>query len=111
MPGLLGFRTLEAVIESGTNAVDISFFPEDPFRLEDRAREKGGTAVVDCMARTTGYTCAAVAELLLDGSFARRGVCPPEYAGAEGACFHKVLAYREERNVRDACASGEGAGA
>ncbi|HFE52253.1 MAG TPA: saccharopine dehydrogenase, partial [Bacteroidetes bacterium] len=30
------------------SAVDISFFPEDPFALDGLAREKGATTVVDC---------------------------------------------------------------
>jgi lysine 6-dehydrogenase len=48
VPGFMGFRTLEMVIESGKDIVDISFFAEDPFLLDDRARSKGVTAIVDC---------------------------------------------------------------
>jgi saccharopine dehydrogenase-like NADP-dependent oxidoreductase len=48
VPGFLGFRTLEAVIAAGKNVVDIAFFPEDPFLLDEAARTKGVTAVVDC---------------------------------------------------------------
>ena len=48
VPGFMGYRTLEAVIKAGRNVVDISFFPEDAFLLDDLAREKGVTAVVDC---------------------------------------------------------------
>jgi saccharopine dehydrogenase-like NADP-dependent oxidoreductase len=48
VPGFMGFQTLERVIEAGKNVVDISFFAEDPFLLDDRARAKGVTAVVDC---------------------------------------------------------------
>jgi len=48
VPGFIGFQTLERVIEAGKNVVDISFFAEDPFLLDDRARAKGVTAVVDC---------------------------------------------------------------
>lgn len=48
VPGFMGFRTLERVIEAGKNIVDISFFAEDPFLLDERARAKGVTAVVDC---------------------------------------------------------------
>jgi lysine 6-dehydrogenase len=44
----MGFETLEKVIRSGKNVVDISFFSEDPFLLDDLARQKGVTAVVDC---------------------------------------------------------------
>ncbi len=48
LPGHMGFTTLKAVIESGKNIVDISFFPEDAFELDQLAREKKVTAVVDC---------------------------------------------------------------
>ena len=48
VPGFLGRRTLEAVIETKTNVVDIAFFPEDPFELDDLARRHGVTAIVDC---------------------------------------------------------------
>ncbi len=48
VPGFLGYRTLEAVLESGKNAVDIAFFPEEPLGLDALARTKGVTAIVDC---------------------------------------------------------------
>lgn len=48
MPGWLGFQTLRACLEAGRNVVDISFFSEDPFLLDDLARRRGVTAVVDC---------------------------------------------------------------
>ena len=48
VPGFLGYRTLEQIILSGKSVVDISFFPEDALALEDLARQKGVTAVVDC---------------------------------------------------------------
>ena len=48
VPGFIGFATLKSIIESGRNVVDISFFPEDAFLLDDLAKAKGVTAVVDC---------------------------------------------------------------
>ncbi|MGB2984233.1 MAG: saccharopine dehydrogenase C-terminal domain-containing protein, partial [Candidatus Bipolaricaulia bacterium] len=48
VPGFLGHRTLKAVIEAGVNVVDIAFFPEDPFSLDELARATGVTAIVDC---------------------------------------------------------------
>ncbi len=48
VPGHLGYRTLETVIRAGRHVVDISFFPEDPFTLDDLARRMNVTAVVDC---------------------------------------------------------------
>ena len=48
VPGFLGFRTLKTILESGKSVVDIAFFPEDPFALDELARAKKVTALVDC---------------------------------------------------------------
>jgi len=48
VPGFMGFETLKRIIEAGRNVVDISFFAEDPFLLDDLARAKNVTAVIDC---------------------------------------------------------------
>ncbi len=48
VPGWMGFDTLRQIIESGRPVVDISFFPEDAFLLDELARSQGVTAVVDC---------------------------------------------------------------
>jgi len=47
VPGFMGFRTLERVIECGKNVVDIAFFPEDMFALDAKAREMDVTAICD----------------------------------------------------------------
>jgi saccharopine dehydrogenase-like NADP-dependent oxidoreductase len=47
VPGFMGFDTLKTVIECGKNVVDISFFPEDALQLDDLAKEKNVTAIVD----------------------------------------------------------------
>ena len=48
VPGFMGYQTLWAVIEAGIDVVDIAFFPENPFTLDDLAKQKGVTAIVDC---------------------------------------------------------------
>lgn len=48
VPGHLGFETLKTIIENKRNVVDISFFPENPFLLDDLAKKNKVTAVVDC---------------------------------------------------------------
>lgn len=48
VPGFLGFKTVQQVIAAGKNMVDISFFPEDPFLLNNDAKKKGVTIVTDC---------------------------------------------------------------
>lgn len=48
VPGFLGFETLKAIIEAEMNVIDIAFFPENSFELDELAREKNVTAIVDC---------------------------------------------------------------
>ena len=48
VPGFMGFNTLKTVIEAGKDVVDISFFAEDAFELNDLALRHNVTAVVDC---------------------------------------------------------------
>lgn len=48
VPGFMGFQTVKTVIECGKNMVDISFFPEDPFLLDDLAKKHNVTIVTDC---------------------------------------------------------------
>jgi lysine 6-dehydrogenase len=48
VPGFMGFKTVQAIIESGKNVVDIAFFSEDPFELDKLAKKNGVTAIVDC---------------------------------------------------------------
>jgi len=52
------------------------------------------------MSRTTGFTCAAAANLLLENKFDQTGVHPPEHVGGVEACYRYMLDYLAERNVR-----------
>lgn len=47
VPGFMGYQTTEAVIEAGKDIVDISFFPEDCFGLDEKAKNNSVTAIVD----------------------------------------------------------------
>ena len=51
------------------------------------------------MARTTGYTATAAANLFLEGLFSEKGVFPPELVGKHETCFNYFLNYLEERNI------------
>lgn len=51
------------------------------------------------MARTTGYTATASANMYLDGLFTEKGVFPPELIGKHKHCFEYILNYLKERNV------------
>ena len=48
VPGFMGYRTVERVLQEGKPMVDISFFPEDAFGLDRLAREAGVCCLVDC---------------------------------------------------------------
>lgn len=67
VPGFMGYATLEAIIRSEKNVVDIAFFPEDPFALDALAKEKGVIAVIDCgVAPGMSNILAGYAHSLLD---------------------------------------------
>ncbi len=48
VPGFMGYNALQAIINAGKNVVDISFFPEDALALDNLAKQKNVTAIVDC---------------------------------------------------------------
>lgn len=47
VPGFMGFQTLKAVVGAGKNVVDIAFFIEDPFQLDELALRNNVTAIMD----------------------------------------------------------------
>ena len=51
------------------------------------------------MARTTGYTATATANMFLAGLFKEKGVFPPELVGKHEECFKYVWKYLKERNI------------
>jgi len=51
------------------------------------------------MARTTGYTATAAANLILDNLFNENGVYPPELVGKHPSCYQFVIHYLKDRNV------------
>ena len=68
LPGYMGFSALKTVIECGKDIVDISFFPEDALDLDQLAKQKKVTAVVDCGVAPgcsnliLGYMCSVLDE-------------------------------------------------
>ncbi len=66
------------------------------YKLYDRTEKSSGTL---SMARTTGYTCTATVNLVLEGKFSRKGISPPEYLGEEESNFHFIVNYLKERGV------------
>ena len=51
------------------------------------------------MARTTGYTATAAANMILENLFTEKGVFPPELIGHNEHCFNFIMTYLRERNV------------
>lgn len=51
------------------------------------------------MARTTGYTATAAANMFLEGLFSEKGVFPPELIGKYEACFNYFINYLKDRNI------------
>lgn len=85
--------TVMRIIIEGTENGEPKKYQYDLFDKYDR---KSKTI---SMARTTGYTCTAVANLLLNGMYKHRGICPPEYVGVDETNFKFILNYLAERKV------------
>jgi saccharopine dehydrogenase-like NADP-dependent oxidoreductase len=66
------------------------------YNMHDEYSSKTETS---SMARTTGYTATAAANLFLEGLFSEKGVFPPELVGKHKACFDYFLNYLEERDI------------
>jgi saccharopine dehydrogenase-like NADP-dependent oxidoreductase len=48
VPGFMGFATAKAIIEAGKSSVCIAFYEEDPFELDQLAKERDVTMIMDC---------------------------------------------------------------
>ncbi len=48
VPGFMGYKMMQDVIEAKKNIIDISFYPEDPFGLDELAKKNNVVAVMDC---------------------------------------------------------------
>lgn len=81
--------TLKGINESGEKVEII-------YNLYDEYCAKTQTS---SMARTTGYTGTAVANLCLEGLFINKGIFPPELVGKHENCFNYIMKYLNERGV------------
>lgn len=66
------------------------------YNLYDEYSEETQTS---SMARTTGYTAAAAANMFLEGLFTEKGVFPPELIGKHKVCFDYFLNYLAARDI------------
>ena len=86
------FTVMRVLIEGKENDKD----KEYSYSLFERFETNSGTS---SMARTTGYTCTAVARLVLENQFTTKGICPPEYIGATKGCFERIMKHLKNRNI------------
>lgn len=54
---------------------------------------------ISSMARTTGFTATATAEMIMKGIFTEKGVFPPELVGRDEKCFEFIISYLRDRNI------------
>lgn len=86
------FTIMDIIIEG----IENQQYVEYTYHLYDRYDPE---AALSSMARTTGFTCSAVARLLLEKQYQNPGINPPEYVGADEDCFKQILDDLEARNV------------
>lgn len=86
------FTVMRIIIEGTENAVNKKY----QYDLFDRYERESKTI---SMARTTGYTCTAIVNLILDGMYDKPGITPPEYVGVLEENFNYIKKYLAERNV------------
>ena len=91
-PGEEDFTIMRIVMEGMENGSKRRY----TYHLLDRFNRDTQTI---SMARTTGYTCNAVAELVLEGKFQQPGINPPEFVGRAAGCYERVVEYLAQRNV------------
>lgn len=72
---------------------------ERHYSLLDRAQLSASGAWTSSMARTTGYTCAAVVEAVLRGQVNGPGVWAPEDLGQLPHVYRGIMRYLNERGV------------
>ena len=86
------YTMLRVIIKGKENGVDKKY----TYNLFDRYDKETETT---SMARTTGYTCTAIANLFLNGMVNHKGICPPEYLGVDKNNFDFISNYLIERGV------------
>ena len=82
------FTIMRIIIKGLENNKEVNY----QYNLLDRFQN--GTI---SMARTTGFTCTAVANLIINGRYNRIGISPPEYLGEH---FNFINEYLEKRGVK-----------
>src|SRR5688572_28765744 len=91
-PGEEEFTVMRIVLSGEENGAMRTY----QYNLLDRTDRATNTL---SMARTTGYTCTAAVNLVMEGKYTRKGISPPEFVGEESGCFDFIMNYLKERGV------------
>ncbi len=91
-PGEEEFTIMRITIEGNKEGEPVKYV----YNLFDRYDSENK---ITSMARTTGYTCTAVANLMLEGMFNSPGINPPEFIGKTDGHLQFILEYFKERNI------------
>ena len=86
------YTMLRVIIKGKENGVNKKI----TYNLFDRFDKETNTT---SMARTTGYPCSAIANLLLNKKIEDKGICPPEYIGKNKENFEYIINYLTKRGV------------
>ena len=81
------FTVMRIILKGNENGKEVNY----QYNLLDRYQNN-----TISMARTTGFTCTAVANLVINKAYHKIGISPPEYLGEH---FNFVKKYLEERGV------------
>lgn len=86
------FTVMRVIIKGNEKGENVVY----TYDLFDRYDKNTGFS---SMSRTTGFTCAAIANLILDKKFYQKGIYPPELIANDKATFYYVMNYLQERNI------------
>ncbi len=92
-PGEHEFTIMKVIIKGIENEKTITY----TYDLFDRYDETTGFT---SMSRTTGFTCSAMAHLILEKQFTQKGVFPPELIASSDNTFNFVIDYLKKRNIQ-----------
>ncbi len=82
------FTVMKIVVKNKNKKIEIDLYDEYDKNTK-----------ITSMARTTGYTCTAGANLVLRHLFTKTGIFPPETIGKELNCYKFIIQYLKERNI------------
>jgi saccharopine dehydrogenase-like NADP-dependent oxidoreductase len=91
-PGEEEFTVMRIRIEGEENGSPKKY----EYNILDRTDKETGTL---SMARTTGYTCTAAVNLLVNNLYNRVGISPPEFLGEDENNYKFILKHLADRKV------------